>query len=100
MGLASLPAKGVMAKILSVVALGGGGAQAPVHSHRLPQAPAIHEAVARPSTPARAHATGQTTASSAPAAAAPEVSAASPASSPPTTAHVPAPDASAAATSS
>ena len=32
MGLASLPAKGVVAKILAVVALGGGGAQAQVHS--------------------------------------------------------------------
>ena len=36
-GLASLPAKGVVAKILSVVALGGGGAQAQVHSERPPQ---------------------------------------------------------------
>ena len=115
MGLASLPAKGVVAKILSVVALGGGGAQAPVHSHRLPQVPAIHESVARPTAPARAptyppapgrrlpagtHATGQATASAAPAAAAPEVSGAPPASSPPTTAHVPAPAAPATAMSS
>ena len=115
MGLASLPAKGVVAKILSVVALGGGGAQAPVHSHRLPQVPAIHESVARPTAPARVptyppapgrrlpastHATGQATASAAPAAAAPEVSGAPPASSPPTTAHLPAPAAPAAPTSS
>jgi RNA polymerase sigma factor (sigma-70 family) len=41
-GLASLPAKGVVAKILAVVALGGGGAEAQVHSH-----PPWHPAAAR-----------------------------------------------------
>ena len=48
-GLASLPAKSVVAKILSVVALGGGGAQVQVqvHSHR---PPAIHQYVLRPAT--------------------------------------------------
>ena len=51
-GLASLPAKSVVAKILSVVALGGGGAQVQVHSHRLPRPPAIHQSVLRPSTAA------------------------------------------------
>ena len=51
-GLASLPAKGVVAKILSVVALGGGGAEVQVHSHRLPRQPAIHQSVLRPSTTA------------------------------------------------
>ena len=51
-GLASLPAKSVVAKILSVVALGGGGAQVQVHSHRLPRQPAIHQSVLRPSTAA------------------------------------------------
>src|SRR6185295_17236287 len=41
-GLASLPAKAVVAKILSVVALGGGAAQVPVHSDRLTRPAAIH----------------------------------------------------------
>ncbi len=115
MGLASLPAKGVVAKILSVVALGGGGAQAQVHSHRLPQPPAIHETVVRPSTPARAptyppaperrlpasaHAPTPATVAADPPAAPPEVSAAPPASSPVTTSHAPAPAAPAAPSSS
>jgi RNA polymerase sigma factor (sigma-70 family) len=39
-GLASLPAKGVVAKLLTVVALGGGGAQAEVHGGR-PSHPAV-----------------------------------------------------------
>jgi RNA polymerase sigma factor (sigma-70 family) len=42
-GLASLPGKAVMAKILSVVALGGAGAQAQVRSDRPEPPPAIHQ---------------------------------------------------------
>jgi RNA polymerase sigma factor (sigma-70 family) len=65
-GLASLPAKGVVAKILAVVALGGGGAEAhvqspshPVVTHQFatppspaPSAPSYPPAAARPSRPA------------------------------------------------
>jgi RNA polymerase sigma factor (sigma-70 family) len=46
-GLASLPGKAVVAKILSVVALGGAGAQAQVHSHRPARPPAIHQPALR-----------------------------------------------------
>jgi RNA polymerase sigma factor (sigma-70 family) len=51
-GLASLPAKSVVAKILSVVALGGGGAQVTVHSDRLTSPPAIHRPALHPATAA------------------------------------------------
>jgi RNA polymerase sigma factor (sigma-70 family) len=46
-GLASLPGKAVVAKILSVVALGGAGAQAQVHSHQPARPPAIHQPALR-----------------------------------------------------
>jgi RNA polymerase sigma factor (sigma-70 family) len=49
--LASLPAKGVVAKILTVVALGGGGAEAQVHTER-PSRPAIFGQPATPPLPA------------------------------------------------
>ena len=48
-GLASLPAKGVVVKILAVVALGGGGAEVQVHSDR-PSRPAVS---GQPATPVR-----------------------------------------------
>jgi RNA polymerase sigma factor (sigma-70 family) len=50
-GLAALPAKGVVAKILAVVALGGGGAEAQVHTDQ-PSRPAIFGQPATPSLPA------------------------------------------------
>ena len=53
-GLASLPAKAVVAKILSVVALGGGGAQVQIHSDRPTRPPAIHQPALRPATSAPA----------------------------------------------
>ena len=105
-GLASLPAKSVVAKILSVVALGGGGAQAQVHSHRLPRPAAIHQSVLRPSAaapsyppsparhrPAVAPVAVQPTVSADSPAKAPEPSATPPASSPspaPAVSHAPA----------
>jgi RNA polymerase sigma factor (sigma-70 family) len=46
-GLASLPGKAVVAKILSVVALGGAGAQTQVHSDRPARPPAIHQPALR-----------------------------------------------------
>jgi RNA polymerase sigma factor (sigma-70 family) len=49
-GLAGLPAKGVVAKILAVVALGGGGAEAQVHTDR-PSRPAVFGQPATPSLP-------------------------------------------------
>ena len=104
-GLASLPAKSVVAKILSVVALGGGGAQVQVHSHRPPRPPAIHQSVLRPSAaapsyppsparrrPAVAPVAVQPTVSADSPAKAPEPSATPPASSPspaPAVSHAP-----------
>ena len=103
-GLASLPAKSVVAKILSVVALGGGGAQVQIHSDRPARPPAIHQPAVRPTAPAATHppsperrvpaaaaATIQATAADSPAAA-PEASATPPASSspsPPAVSHTP-----------
>jgi RNA polymerase sigma factor (sigma-70 family) len=95
-GLASLPTKVVVAKILSVVALGGGGVQAEVHSDPPSRPAAIHQSVLRPVVPARAPtyppAPGrrvpamapaiQATASADAPAAAPQAAAAPPASSP------------------
>ena len=95
-GLASLPTKVVVAKILSVVALGGGGVQAEVHSDPPSRPAAIHQSVLRPVAPARAPtyppAPGrrvpakapaiQATASADSAAAGPQAAAAPPASSP------------------
>jgi RNA polymerase sigma factor (sigma-70 family) len=52
-GLASLPTKVVVAKILSVVALGGGGVQAQVHRDPPSRPAAIHQSVLRPVAPAR-----------------------------------------------
>jgi RNA polymerase sigma factor (sigma-70 family) len=52
-GLASLSTKVVVAKILSVVALGGGGVQAQVHSDPPSRPAAIHQSVLRPVAPAR-----------------------------------------------
>jgi RNA polymerase sigma factor (sigma-70 family) len=52
-GLASLPTKVVVAKILSVVALGGGGVQAQVHSDPPSRPAAIHQSVLRPVAPPR-----------------------------------------------
>jgi RNA polymerase sigma factor (sigma-70 family) len=46
-GLATLPGKAVVAKILSVVALGGAGAQAQVRSDRPARPPAIHQPALR-----------------------------------------------------
>jgi RNA polymerase sigma factor (sigma-70 family) len=93
-GLASLPAKSVVAKILSVVALGGGGAQVQVHTDRATGPPAIHASALRPATapptvtyppsPKRpAPAAAQSTASPDAPAAAPQTSATPPPSSPP-----------------
>jgi RNA polymerase sigma factor (sigma-70 family) len=95
-GLASLPTKVVVAKILSVVALGGGGVQAEVHSDPPSRPAAIHQSVLRPVAPARAPtyppAPGRRVPAKAPAiqasasadspAAAPQAAAAPPASSP------------------
>ena len=95
-GLASLPTKVVVAKILSVVALGGGGVQAEVHSDPPSRPAAIHQSVLRPVVPARAPtyppAPGRRVPAKAPAiqatasadapAAAPQAAAAPPASSP------------------
>jgi RNA polymerase sigma factor (sigma-70 family) len=53
-GLASLPAKGVVAKILAVVALGGGGAEAQVHTQRPSQPAAAHQFATPPSPAASA----------------------------------------------
>ena len=101
-GLASLPAKGVVAKILSVVALGGGGAQAQIHNDRPTRPPAIHQPALRPlapaatyppaperRVPAAAPAAIQATAADSPAVA-PAASTAPPASaSPPAVSHAP-----------
>ena len=95
-GLASMPTKVVVAKILSVVALGGGGVQAQVHSDPPSRPAAIHQSVLRPVAPARAPtyppAPGRRVPAKAPAiqatasadapAAAPQAAAAPPASSP------------------
>ena len=53
-GLASLPAKSVVAKILSVVALGGGGAQAQLHSDHPTRPAAIQQPALRPAAAAPA----------------------------------------------
>jgi RNA polymerase sigma factor (sigma-70 family) len=104
-GLASLPAKAVVAKILSVVALGGGAAQVQVHSDRLVQPPALRQPALRPTTvtptyppaperrvPAPAPAASQPTAPASSSVAAPESSPAPAASSQPAPAptHAPA----------
>ena len=47
--LASLPAKGAVAKILAVMALGGGGAQAQVHSEHQARPAASHQPATPPS---------------------------------------------------
>jgi RNA polymerase sigma factor (sigma-70 family) len=114
-GLASLPTKAVVAKILSVVALGGGGAQAQVHSDRPTRPPAIHQPALRASAavpayppsprkhlPAGAPAAIQATPAASPVAA-PEASAPAPASSStpaPAASHAPATSAPATPTSS
>jgi RNA polymerase sigma factor (sigma-70 family) len=46
-GLASLPAKGVVAKVLAVVALGGGGGEAKVHHEGASQPAAVHWSTTR-----------------------------------------------------
>jgi RNA polymerase sigma factor (sigma-70 family) len=101
-GLASLPAKGVVAKILSVVALGGGGAQVQIHSDRPMRPPAIHQPALRPvapaatyppsperRVPAAAPAAIQATAADSPAAAPESAPSPSPSPSPPAVSHAP-----------
>jgi RNA polymerase sigma factor (sigma-70 family) len=103
-GLASLPAKAVVAKILSVVALGGGAAQVQVHSDRVTQPPALRQPAVRPTTvaptyppaperrvPAVAPSASQSTAQASSSAAAPDSSPAPPASSQPAPAPTRAP---------
>jgi RNA polymerase sigma factor (sigma-70 family) len=53
-GLASLPAKGVVAKVLAVVALGGGGGEAKVHHEAASHPTAVHWSTARTLPAARA----------------------------------------------
>ena len=86
-GLAGLPAKSVVAKILAVVALGGGGAQAEVHHRERVLQPA---AARQPATPAPA----VSVPSYPPPASRPAAAAAPPAPEPaaPTAAAVPQPD--------
>ena len=103
-GLATLPAKAVVAKILSVVALGGGGAQAQVHTDRPTRPPAIHRSALRATAAVPAHPPHRRAPAPAPAAIqatppgssvpAPEASATPPASSStpaPAVSHAPAP---------
>ena len=52
-GLASIPAKAVVAKVLAVVALGGGG-EAPVHRERPSQPVVVHRSAPRPAPAATA----------------------------------------------
>ena len=47
-GLASIPAKAVVAKVLAVVALGGGGGEAQVHRERPTQPVVVHRSTLRP----------------------------------------------------
>jgi RNA polymerase sigma factor (sigma-70 family) len=82
-GLAGLPAKGVVAKILAVVALGGGGAEAQVHADQ-PSRPAVFGQPATPSLPP------VPIASYPPAASRPSASAASTASDPTASSAAPA----------
>jgi RNA polymerase sigma factor (sigma-70 family) len=101
-GLATLPAKTVIVKLLTIVALGGGGAQVEIHHSehlrptsvaRLPAAPAPPVASAPAHAPAPAPAPQATAASAAPQpAAAPEAPAASapPQPAPPPPASAPA----------
>ena len=86
-GLASLPAKGVVAKILAVVALGGGGTQPQVHHRERVQQPA---AARQPATPAPAFSVPSDRPAASPPAPAAAPAAAEPAA--PAAASVPQPD--------